>query len=67
MENYDVSGMEYLIGALKTQGGMNKVEHDALKVLIETEIKQEENLKVLNETVLMLIEEVERLRTIIEK
>lgn len=67
MENYDVSGMEYLIGALKTQGDMTKIEHDALKVLIETEIKQEENLKVLNETVLMLIGEVEYLRSIVEK
>lgn len=67
MKNYDVSGMEYLIGVLKTQGDMNKVEHDALKALIKAGIKQEENLKVLNETVLMLIEEVERLKTIIEK
>lgn len=56
-----------MIRALEMQTDMNKIEQSSIATLIKVCIKQEKNLKVLNETVLMLIEEVEYLRSIVEK
>lgn len=56
-----------IIIALEIQADMNEIEQSSIATLIKVGIKQEENLKVLNETVLMLIEEIERLRSIVEK
>lgn len=56
-----------VIRALEMQVDMNKIEQSSIAALIKAGIKQEENLKVLNETVLMLIGEVEYLRSIVEK
>lgn len=56
-----------VIRALEMQADMNEIEQSSIAALIKAGIKQEENLKVLNETVLMLIGEVEYLRSIVEK